>query len=100
VDAMVIEDTATYPGVLIKCRPIAMLEMTQIVNGRQETNPRIIVVPSWRDAAHEVLSDDQKQQLEQFFLSAVRLTGKQVTVRGWRSADDAAQHVKAHPVPD
>jgi inorganic pyrophosphatase len=100
VDAMVIEDASTYPGTLIKCRPVAMLEMTQVVDGQEETNPRIIAVPVWRDKTQENLRDSQKTQLEQFFLSAVRLTGKQVTVRGWRSADDAVKHVRAHLVPD
>ena len=57
VDAMVIEDAATYPGTLIKCRPVAMLEVTQTVDGRKETNPRIIVVPAWRDETQVALPD-------------------------------------------
>lgn len=95
VDALVVDDIETYPGVLIKCHPIAMLDLTQVLEGREETNARIIVAPSWNETAQETLSDGVKKQLEQFFLSAIRLTGKQVTINGWRSADDAAKHIRA-----
>ena len=98
VDAMVIDHIATYPGVLIKCRPIAMLEMTQVLGGREQTNSRVIVVPSWNDADPTPLSDSVKTQLQQFFLRAVSLTGKHVEVRGWRSADDAARHIRAQDI--
>ena len=95
VDALVVDDIATYPGVLIKCRPIALLDVTQLRGGREETNARIIVAPIWNETARETLSVSVKKQLEQFFLSAVRLTGKQVTIIGWRSSDDATKHIRA-----
>ncbi len=95
VDALVIADVATYPGTLVKCRPLALLEMTQIVEGHEEANPRVIAMPSWNETAAGMLTDSVKAQLERFFLEAVSLTGKQVSVKGWASAGDATKHIRA-----
>ncbi len=40
VDVLVVDPIATYPGVLIKCLPIALLEMTQVLDGREQANSR------------------------------------------------------------
>ena len=96
VDAMVIDDIATYPGILIECRPIGLLELTQVIEGRKESNARVFVTPVWKEVTSEILDDTVKAQLERFFVSAVRLTNKQVSLQGWGPAEDALKHIRAH----
>ena len=46
VDAMVVFDAPTYPGVVISCRPVAVLAIEQNAKtGGRERNDRILVVP-------------------------------------------------------
>jgi inorganic pyrophosphatase len=97
IDAMVIHDVGTFPGVLIECRPLAILNMSQTQDGTNQTNSRVIAVPHWQETAE--LQSNVKSQLEQFFLSAVRLTSKHVHVEGWGTAQDAVQHIRSHVVP-
>jgi len=37
-----------------------------------------------------------KTQLENFFLGAVGLTNKQVSLHGWGTAEDTAKHIRAY----
>jgi len=96
IDAMVIDDVTTYPGILIECRPIGLLELTQVVEGRKELNARVFVVPVWNEVTPQTLDDATKAQLERFFLSAVQRTNKQVSLQGWGTAEDAVKHIRAH----
>ena len=45
LDALIIHDAATYPGLILRCRPIGILEILQIKKGKKERNDRIFVVP-------------------------------------------------------
>src|SRR5262249_9467406 len=49
VDALVLLEVPTYPGVVIPCRPLAVLQVTQNAKsggGRRERNDRLIVEPT------------------------------------------------------
>lgn len=100
VDAMILNDVATYPGVLIRCRAIAMLELMQSESGgKPELNNRIVLLPTWRDAQLEEASDlpgEVRAQIENFFVSTAKFTDKQVSVRGWTTAKKAMQFIDAH----
>jgi Inorganic pyrophosphatase len=45
LDVLIIHDVATYPGLVLKCKPIGVLEIVQSSKGKQERNDRVFVVP-------------------------------------------------------
>ncbi len=94
LDAMVLHDDASFPGAVIACRAVGILEVQQLEKGRTFRNDRVIFVPSI-----ETTPDDptaaaarlakKKKMLERFFKSAVAGTGKELTFLGWRDANAA-----------
>jgi inorganic pyrophosphatase len=45
-DALIIHDAATYPGLVLRCKPIGILEILQTQKGKKKKrNDRIFVVP-------------------------------------------------------
>jgi inorganic pyrophosphatase len=100
VDAMILNDIPTYPGVLVRCRPIGMVELVQSESGgKAEINNRVVLLPQWRDAHLEEASDlpgEVRAQIENFFVSTAKFTDKQVHVKGWASAKKATRFIDAH----
>jgi inorganic pyrophosphatase len=45
LDVLIIHDAATYPGLILKCVPIGVLELLQEKKERKERNDRLFVVP-------------------------------------------------------
>ena len=91
VDAMVLLDVPTYPGVIIPARPIALLAVEQKAKngeGRQR-NDRIVVEPLAARRGNGRLTKRMRQELEEFFLSATLLEGKEVVPLGWRGPEEA-----------
>jgi inorganic pyrophosphatase len=95
VDALVLLDAPTYPGVVLTCRALGVLEVEQNAKGGgRERNDRIIAVA---DAAPRLDGLDRLEQLNQrmrdeiahFFLAVVALTGKEVRILGWSGPDGA-----------
>ena len=100
VDAMILNDVPTYPGILVRCRPIGMVELVQRESGgKPELNNRIVLLPQWRDAHLEEASDlpgEVRAQVENFFVSTAKFTNKQVRIKGWASARKAMRFIDAH----
>ena len=88
LDAMVLHSAATYPGVLLPCRILGVVMMSQIQKGKREENHRVIAVPTWNNRLEDVddaarLPKRMRRELEQFFLTATFFTGKNVQIEGW-----------------
>ena len=100
VDAMVLHPATTYPGVVLPCRILGMLKVVQREDGKApEVNNRIIATPSWHTAleAFEEARDlpaESRDQVEQFFLSTAKMTGKRLKIKGWASRRDAQKFVR------
>jgi inorganic pyrophosphatase len=96
IDALAIHDAATYPGVVLPCRPLGVVEVEQDgESGRGERNDRIIAMPTWHDRMGEFeratdLPARLRQEIEQFFLEATFFTAKNAKVLRWRGAKRAA----------
>lgn len=93
LDAMVMHDAVTYPGVVIACVPVGVVKVTQKKkkgSGR-EPNDRVIVVPSYEPRFDDVskLPKRQREELEQFFLTVVLFENKGVRIEGWGGPKEA-----------
>ena len=93
LDAMVIHDAATWPGLVIPSRPIAILEIRERRPGdaNERKNPRIIAVPA--TLTEFDLSEEKKRSLTEFF-QIVGQQKKQLRVVGWGDANDARAEIK------
>ena len=97
VDALVLHDTSTYPGVVISCHVLGMIEVREDAKGgKRRTNNRVIVTPTWNDRLGDVEKTDDLpericEELEQFFLSTTFFTAKNAKIKGW--ADKAQTNV-------
>lgn len=92
LDALVVGDTPTYPGVVHVTRPIALLKVTQRKKkgkpGERERNDRIIAVSTkaFRDDGIEDLTDlpDRvRAELSLLFEMVVGLEQKEICIEGW-----------------
>jgi inorganic pyrophosphatase len=100
VDALILSDVSTYPGVVVQGRVVGMLELLQTDAGEKpQINNRVLLLPSWRAGHLEEASDlpnAVRAQIEHFFVSIDKFTDIKVAVRGWASAKKAMRFVKTH----
>lgn len=103
LDALVLWDRSSYPGVVLPCRVIAAVRIEQNSKhpaGERERNDRLIVVPAaakkwaWLKDARDI-TERQKEELEAFFTAAVALEDKALRFVGWAGASDAVTLVRA-----
>ncbi len=101
VDAMVIHPDASYPGVVLQCRILGMVEIREQEKGkRARTNNRIIATPCWHEALRDVqevrdISQQLRTELEVFFITVAEFMPKAVEVRGWSSVAKAEKFVRS-----
>jgi inorganic pyrophosphatase len=101
LDAIVLWDVATFPGVVIRCRALALLEVEQRgSDGGRLRNDRLILRPS--DARREAelpetesLSSRVRAEIENFLVASTTLEGKDARVLGWRDAEAVLNLVRA-----
>ena len=98
LDAMLLWDVASYPGVVVPCRTLGILQLEQNRTNHDPSerlrNDRIIGLPV--EARREQSSDSVdalpariRDELEQFAMAASALEGKDVRVLGWGDASAA-----------
>jgi inorganic pyrophosphatase len=103
IDAFVVWDAPSFPGVVVACRPIGVLNVEQnAVNfdrSKRIRNDRVVAVPI--EGRREVTLrhlDDIPERLRdewiQFSMAAAALDGKDITPLGWGSAEDALALIK------
>ena len=98
LDAMLMWDVPSYPGVVIQCRAIGALHVEQNRANDDPSerirNDRILAIPV--EARREsgiadvaALPARVRQELEQFAIAATALEGKDIRVVGWGNAATA-----------
>jgi inorganic pyrophosphatase len=96
LDAIIVWDGTSYPGVIVPCRVIGVLnvEQTNLHSKRRERNDRLAVLPTKAPRQEGItsifdLSGRIRDELEQFFLHAVALEGKELALLGWEGPRQA-----------
>jgi inorganic pyrophosphatase len=99
LDVLIIHDAATYPGLVLRCTPVGVLEVEQSSNGKKERNDRVFVVPD-RSPFEGDLQDIRRlparaiKELEEFFLATNALEAKTLKFLGWRGPAKAIKTIK------
>jgi inorganic pyrophosphatase len=102
LDAMVLLDAPTWPGVVIPSIPIGLVRVVQRDGKRKTTrNDRIIAVaaddPTWDDVA--ALPKRVRSELEGFFVTAGQQSHDRVVVEGWRGPSAARAAIERAASP-
>jgi inorganic pyrophosphatase len=99
IDIMVVHDATTFPGVVLTCRVIGVLQIEQKRKGKRERNDRLFAVPrrshselGLRDVRD--LSRPIQQQLEKFFIATDELEDKTLDIIGWKGPKTAIRAIK------
>ena len=100
VDVLVLVDEPAFPGCVLACRPIGVIEGEQADKNGKEHNGRTIAVEkdahSWADV--KTINDLGEQfghELEEFFVNYHKLTGMKYRVLGLKGPDQARKLVKS-----
>lgn len=100
VDVLVLMDEPAFPGCVLTCRPIGVIEGEQGDKKDKERNDRIVAVQedahSWADI--KTIDDLSKQfcrELEEFFVNYHKLSGKEYRVLDLKGPGAAQKLVKA-----
>ncbi len=103
LDAMVLWDVPSFPGVVLRCRPVAIMYVEQNKTNFDPSvrvhNDRIMLVPieARREAqvtALEALSSRLCAELEEFAGAATALEGKDIRVTGWGGSAEALDVIR------
>lgn len=100
IDVLVLMDEPAFPGCVLACRPIGVIEGEQQDQKKKERNDRIIAIQkdahSWADV--KTIEDLGKQfcrELEEFFVNYHELAGKKYRVLGLKGPEVARKLVKS-----
>jgi inorganic pyrophosphatase len=99
LDVLVIHDSCTYPGVVLRCTPVGILELLQTSNGKEKRNDRVFAVPD-RSPLEADLEDVRRlpsrarDELEHFFRATNALENKDLKFLGWRGPARAVKAIK------
>ena len=99
LDVMVIHDATTFPGLVVACRVIGILQIEQSSKKKTERNDRLFAVPR-RSHSEQALKDVAdltkpiREELEKFFIATDELEDKKLNIIGWKGPKAAMQAIK------
>ncbi len=98
-DVLVLMDEPAFPGCLLKCRVIGIIEGEQGAKKEKERNDRVVAIEQDNHSyAHvEHITDLGKtfvHELEEFFVNYHRLSGKQYRILDVRGPREAQRRIK------
>lgn len=100
VDVLVLMDEPAFPGCVLSCRPVGVIEGEQEGKKGKERNDRIIAVEkdahSWADikTTHD-LGNQFCRELEEFFVNYHQIAGQKYRVLDMKGPEQARKLVKS-----
>lgn len=99
IDVLVLMDEPAFPGCLVKCRLIGVIEGEQGKKGDKERNDRIVAIEQsnhrWAHVEHiDDLGKQFVRELEEFFVNYHELTGKKYKVIDVRGPGEACRRIE------
>lgn len=98
-DVLVLMDEPAFPGCVLQCRIVGIIEGKQTGKGKSERNDRIVAIEqdnhSYASVKHvDDLGDEFKAELEDFFVNYHRLIGKKYKILGFKGPGVAMRCIK------
>lgn len=98
-NVLVLMDEPAFPGCVLECRLIGVIEGAQGTGKKTERNDRVMAVEvenhSWADIKHvDDLGKKFMKELEEFFVNYHQLTGKEYRILGVKGPGAARKCVK------
>ncbi len=99
-DVLVLMDEPAFPGCVLQCRLIGVIEGTQSKGQNMERNDRVIAVQldnnAWDDIKHvNDLGKNFKKELQKFFVNYNELAGREYRVLGIKGPAAARKCVRS-----
>lgn len=100
LDVMVIHEAATFPGLVLNCKVIGVLQVEQHRKGKKsKRNDRIFAVPCGSHAEKDLrnvrdLTSAKRDELAKFFIATDELEDKQLKILGWKGPKAALKTIK------
>ncbi|HYS81858.1 MAG TPA: inorganic diphosphatase [Anaeromyxobacteraceae bacterium] len=100
VDALVFWEVPTFPGIVLRCRALGVLEVEQDGrDGGRQRNDRLLAIPLVHPRGGELHGIDDvaervRDELAHFFTSAVFFEPKNPKVLGWKGPQAAAAMIR------
>jgi len=99
VDVLVLMDEPAFPGCVLKCRIIGVIEGVQAGKKGKARNDRIVAIAkqnhSWADVKHvDDLGKHFQQELEEFFINYHKLSGDEYKVIGMKGPSAASKCIE------
>jgi inorganic pyrophosphatase len=100
LDALVLSEVGSHPGIVIPCRPFGVLELEEKLESGRGRNDRLVVVPVKGRWTNEVRKPDELprrtvEELEHFFLSSIFFTHKGARCLGWKGPKTAIELIES-----
>ena len=101
VDAIVIWDASTFPGVVVECRAAGLIQIEQnrTAGARKDRirNDRVLAMPTTdrrSDIGRQLVLDRRtRAEIANFLVAVTSLEGKDITVLRWSGADAALAYI-------
>ncbi len=98
LDALVLSEGTTYPGMVVRARPLALVKVEQDApGGGRQRNDRVLAAPDRAPRAtvrsFEDLPARVREEIDQFFLNVTFFQNKNVRVLGWEGPERALDAV-------
>src|SRR6201989_198475 len=99
IDIMVVHDATTFPGIVLTCRVIGILQIEQKSKGKTERNDRLFAVPRnshSEQALNDVrdLTEPIQEELEKFFKAIDELEDKKLHIIGWKGPKAGGEEIQ------
>jgi len=99
VDVLVLMDEPAFPGCLLKCRLIGIIEGEQSDKKQKERNDRVVAVEKENHSFADIkrlsdLGDKFLEELEEFFVNYHELSGEKYRILGARGPKQARKRIE------
>src|SRR5579863_10048834 len=99
IDALVLMDEPAFPGCLLRCRPVGVIEGEKGKKGDKERNDRIVAIEQgnhrWAHVKHiEDLGKQFVRELEEFFVNYHELTDKKYKIIDVKGPGEACRRIR------
>jgi inorganic pyrophosphatase len=99
IDVLVLMDEPAFPGCLLKCRPVGVIEGEQGKKGDKERNDRIVAIEQgnhrWAHVTHiDDLGKQFVRELEEFFVNYHELTSRKYKIIDVRGPGEACRRIE------